>query len=121
MARATTSLTATSGVDSLRTARQSATKVSMSNMTISFSAPARSRHRCPGTLRGSESCVHCIISTIVHAQKVYAMDLRHLRYFIAVAEAGGFSKAAARLRVSQPALWRQVRQLERDLGVRLFD
>jgi DNA-binding transcriptional LysR family regulator len=49
------------------------------------------------------------------------MDLRHLRYFVAVADAGGFSKAAVRLRVSQPALWRQVRQLERDLGVRLFD
>jgi DNA-binding transcriptional LysR family regulator len=49
------------------------------------------------------------------------MDLRHLRYFVAVADAGGFSKAAARLRVSQPALWRQVRQLERDLDVRLFD
>src|SRR5262245_40434758 len=49
------------------------------------------------------------------------MDLRHLRYFVAVAEAGGFSQAAAKLRVSQPALWRQVRQLERDLGVRLFD
>ncbi len=49
------------------------------------------------------------------------MDLRHLRYFIAVADAGGFSKAAARLRVSQPAIWRQVRQLEQDLGVRLFD
>jgi DNA-binding transcriptional LysR family regulator len=49
------------------------------------------------------------------------VDLRHLRYFVAVADAGGFSKAAARLRVSQPALWRQVRQLEHDLGVRLFD
>jgi len=49
------------------------------------------------------------------------MDLRHLRYFIAVADAGGFSKAAASLRVSQPALWRQVRQLEQDLGVRLFE
>jgi LysR family transcriptional regulator, cyn operon transcriptional activator len=49
------------------------------------------------------------------------VDLRHLRYFVAVADAGGFSKAAARLRVSQPALWRQVRQLERDLGVQLFD
>ena len=49
------------------------------------------------------------------------MDLRQLRYFTSVAEAGGFSKAAARLRVSQPALWRQVRALERELGVRLFD
>jgi DNA-binding transcriptional LysR family regulator len=49
------------------------------------------------------------------------MDLRHLRYFVAVADTGGFSRAAAALRVSQPALWRQVRSLERDLGVRLFD
>jgi LysR family transcriptional regulator, cyn operon transcriptional activator len=49
------------------------------------------------------------------------VDLRHLRYFVAVADAGGFSKAAARLRMSQPALWRQVRQLEQDLDVRLFD
>ena len=49
------------------------------------------------------------------------VDLRHLRYFVAVADAGGFSKAAARLRVSQPALWRQVHQLEEDLAVRLFD
>jgi LysR family cyn operon transcriptional activator len=49
------------------------------------------------------------------------VDLRHLRYFVAVADAGGFSRAAAQLRLSQPALWRQVRQLENDLGVRLFD
>ena len=49
------------------------------------------------------------------------MDLRHLRYFVAVADAGGFSRAAAQLRLSQPGLWRQVRQLESHLGVRLFD
>lgn len=49
------------------------------------------------------------------------MELRHLRYFVAVVDAGGVSKAAARLRLTQPALGRQVRDLERELGIRLFD
>jgi LysR family cyn operon transcriptional activator len=49
------------------------------------------------------------------------MELRHLRYFAAVVDAGGVSKAALRLRMTQPALGRQIRDLERELGVRLFD
>ncbi|MEU4693685.1 LysR family transcriptional regulator [Actinoplanes sp. NPDC023714] len=49
------------------------------------------------------------------------MELRHLRYFVAIAEAGTVSAAAARLHVTQPSLSRQLRQLERDLGVDLFD
>ena len=43
------------------------------------------------------------------------MELRHLRYFAAVVEAGGISKAAARLSITQPALSRQLRDLEVEL------
>lgn len=49
------------------------------------------------------------------------MDLRSLRYFSEIAEAQSFSRAAARLRRSQPALSRCVQELESEMGVRLFD
>lgn len=48
------------------------------------------------------------------------MDLKALRYFEFVAELGNFSKAAVHLRVEQPALSRQMRKLEDELGVQLF-
>ena len=50
-----------------------------------------------------------------------AVDLRHLRYFVAVAETGSFSGAALGLRITQPALSRLVSDLETELGVRLFE
>jgi DNA-binding transcriptional LysR family regulator len=49
------------------------------------------------------------------------MNLRQLRTFIAIADAGGVARAAARLHLSQPATSRQIAALEADLGVPLFD
>jgi LysR family cyn operon transcriptional activator len=49
------------------------------------------------------------------------MELRHLRYFLAIAEAGSFTRAAAKLHLTQPTLSHQIRQLEESLGTPLFD
>ena len=49
------------------------------------------------------------------------MELRHLRYFVAVAENLNFTKAAAKLHLAQPSLTRQIHNLEEEIGVRLLN
>jgi DNA-binding transcriptional LysR family regulator len=63
--------------------------------------------------------VSCVSIVLSYSQK--QMELRHLRYFIAVAEEENISRAALKLHVSQPGISRQIHDLEDEIGFQLFE
>src|SRR5687768_16700342 len=76
--------------------------------------------RAVATRRANTSFVPQLYLRCIARCRVSSVDTHRLRYFLCIAEEGSINRAASVLQIAQPALSRQVRLLEEDLGVILF-
>jgi DNA-binding transcriptional LysR family regulator len=108
-------------------AGRSSFKACVENRLIPCSVNAHSQRLwpipAPATLTGVSGQNASGFEIVQVALEIYfgSVELRHLRYFVAVGEALSFTKGARTLHISQPSLTRQIKDLEEEVGVRLLD